>query len=94
MTGVYKPVAVLRATAMSACGRIVRVGLLPSFALPGVREERSTGHSIMALESVFSSMGRYVRLENLALSGTGGGDGAGCRVNALTRGGDDWEGLK
>jgi len=94
MTGAYRPVVVFRATAMSACGRIFRVGLPPPFALPGVIEERSTGHSIIALASVFSSMGRYVRRVNWALSGTGGRDGAGCRADALTGSWDDFDGLK
>jgi hypothetical protein len=94
MTGVYKPVGVLRAMAMSACGRMVRDGLPPPFVLPGVMEERSTGHAIMALASVFSNMGRYVRRVNWALSGTGGGDGAGCKADALTESGDDVEGSK
>src|SRR6267154_4833917 len=93
MTGMYKPVGVLRATAMSACGRIVRVGLPPSFALPGVIDERSTGHAIIAFASALRSMGRYVRRVNWALSGTGGGDGAGCRVDGLTGSGDALEGL-
>lgn len=94
MTGVYRPVGVLRATAMSACGRMVRVGLPPPFTLPGVMEERSTGHAIMAFASVFMSMGRYVRRVNWALSGTGGGDGAGCRAEGLIGSDDDLEGSK
>lgn len=94
MTGVYKPVVVLRATAMSACGRMVRVGLPPPFALPGVIDERSTGHAIMAFASVFRSMGRYVRRVNWALSNTGGRDGAGYRAEGLIGSDDDLEGLK
>lgn len=63
--GVYNPLGVDSAIDMSAYGRTVSVGL-PE---PGsetddfetwVIEERNSGHSIIAFDSVLSKYGRYV----------------------------------
>lgn len=59
--GVYKPVGVERAILISACGRTVRVGFAPGSDMPGVMEERKSGHSSMDLERVLRRIGRYVR---------------------------------
>lgn len=55
----YRPVGVESAMLMSACGRSVSVGLLSDSGVQeGVIEERKSGHSSIALESVLRSMGR------------------------------------
>lgn len=56
--GVYSPVDVDNAMLMSACGRRVSVGLLPSELLPGVIEERKRGQECIAFERVLRRMGR------------------------------------
>lgn len=65
MVGVYNPVLVEIAILMSACGRIVRLGLdCAEFGGDGVMDERRRGHWSIALESVLSRKGRYVRRVN------------------------------
>lgn len=55
----YKPVGVERATLISAWGRRVSVGFSEDDAdHDGVMEERNSGHSNIAFESVFRTMGR------------------------------------
>lgn len=73
----YRPVGVDRAMLMSACGRSVRVGFDDSAGDEdwGVMEERKSGHSTMAFESVLRRMGRYVNLvycSDERVSGEGG----------------------
>lgn len=57
IVGVYSPVGVDSAILISACGRIVNVGLEVGDEL-GVMEARKSGHSSMDLDSVLSKMGR------------------------------------
>lgn len=64
--GVYRPVGVLRAMLMSACGRTVMVGfglevvglLVVGLLVDGVMEERKSGQSCIARASIFKRKGR------------------------------------
>jgi hypothetical protein len=55
--GEYNPVCVESAILISACGRMVRVGLDVSDE-DGVMELLKRGHSIIAFDKVLSRMGR------------------------------------
>lgn len=75
--GVYRPVGVERAIDISACGRIVSVGLGGWEASArgegaGVIEDRRIGHCSIALESVLRRIGRYVKRVYWDDNGTGG----------------------
>jgi hypothetical protein len=76
-------VGVERAMEMSACGRIVRVGLAFDWELSaaadgdGVMEERKRGHWCIAFESVLRRIGKYVRRVYWDDDGVGSGVGAG-----------------
>ena len=59
---------------MSACGRSVIVGFSPeSGDHDDVIEERKMGHSVIAFDSVFRRIGRYVKRVKCADGGTEGG---------------------
>ena len=77
MVGVYNPVGVERARAISVLGRMVSVGLPDPDVEFGVIEDLKSGHSVMAFDSVFSRIGRYVNRVYRPPSGTSGGDGGG-----------------
>lgn len=59
--GVYSPVGVESAIAISACGRIVSVGFLKDKSGETVTEDRKRGHSHIARERDLSNRGRKVR---------------------------------
>lgn len=88
--GVYSPVGVESASAMSALGRTVSVGLgfppppppSPPEVEEGVMLDRRRGHSIIALESVLSRMGRYVSLVYCPVSSTMSSVVGACYKNA------------
>lgn len=61
----YRPVGVESAMLISECGRRVSVGFSEDDAdHDGVMEERKSGHSTIAFESVFRRIGRYVSRVN------------------------------
>lgn len=65
--GVYSPVGVDNAMLMSVCGRRVRVGLSEGEEDEvGVMDERKSGQSSIAFESVFKRIGRCVSFVNCA----------------------------
>ena len=79
----YNPVGVDNAMLISACGRRVSVALA-SGEVFGVMEERNSGHSLIARESVLSMKGRQVRRLYFPVSGTSGGEGTGWTAAGFT----------